>query len=239
MRTVRVKGMARRENGETISGEVRELLRDDIFAGAWTPGTRLQIGELTARYQASSTVVREAMVRLSGERLLEFRPNRGFFIAEYTLDQLRDISELRCRVEEYGLELAISRGDMKWESELIAVHHLLERTPARCASGQGHITPAWFAAHRAFHAKLLEAAGVPLLVEVAGTLSEATSLYRIRAASQPHLEHRDIEAEHREILDATIARDTPEATRLLRAHYTRTLEIIEQAEFDSGERQRA
>ena len=231
--------MARRENGETISGEVRELLRDDIFAGTWTPGTRLQIGELTARYHASSTVVREAMVRLGGERLLEFRPNRGFFIAEYTLDQLRDISELRCRVEEFGLELAISRGDMKWESELIAVHHLLERTPRRSPADSHHLTPAWFAAHRAFHTKLLEAGGVPLLVDVAGTLSDATSLYRIWAASDLRAEARDIDAEHREILEATIARDAPAATRLLRRHYTRTLDVIEQADSDADARQRA
>jgi DNA-binding GntR family transcriptional regulator len=223
--------MARRENAETISGEVRELLRADIFAGVWPPGTRLQIGALTERYGASSTVVREAMVRLGGERLLEFRPNRGFFVAEYTLDELRSISELRCRVEEYGLELAIERGDMEWESELIAVHHRLERTPRRAPDDPHHVSPEWFTAHRAFHVKLLEAGGVPLILDIAGTLSDATSLYRLWTAPDRRAESRDIEAEHRAILEATIARDGASATRLLREHYTRTLEVIEQAEF--------
>lgn len=71
--------MARQANAETISEVVRSKLRADIFAGQWAPGTNLQVGELTKRYAASSTVVREALVRLAGEKLLQFRPNRGFF----------------------------------------------------------------------------------------------------------------------------------------------------------------
>lgn len=223
--------MARQANAETISEVVRGKLRADIFAAQWAPGTNLQIGELTKRYGASSTVVREAMVRLAGEKLLQFRPNRGFFISEYTLEELRGLGELRCRVEEYGLTLAIERGDVTWESDLLAVHHRLERTPRRGSEDPNHITSEWFLAHQAFHAKLLEACPVPLLQDFAATLGEATALYRLWTAPDQRAQSRDIEAEHRAILEATIARDAPTATKLLREHYMRTIDIIEDAEF--------
>ncbi|MDR7083307.1 DNA-binding GntR family transcriptional regulator [Arthrobacter ginsengisoli] len=223
--------MARRANAETISEGVREMLRADIFAAQWAPGTNLQIGELTKRYAASSTVVREAMVRLAGEKLLQFRPNRGFFISEYSLEELRGLGGLRCRVEEYGLTLAIERGDVDWESDLVALHHRLERTPRRDSEDPHHITAEWFVAHQGFHAKLLEACGVPLLQDFAATLGEATALYRLWTAPDQRAQSRDIEAEHRAILEATIARDAPTATKLLREHYMRTIDIIEDAEF--------
>lgn len=226
--------MARQANAETISEVVRGKLKADIFAAQWGPGTNLQIGELTKRYGASSTVVREALVRLAGEKLLQFRPNRGFFISEYSLEELRGLGELRCRVEEYGLTLAIEQGDVDWESELMAVHHRLERTPRRGSADPQHITAEWFLAHQAFHAKLLEACPVPLLQDFAATLGEATALYRLWTAPDPRAQSRDIEAEHRAILAATIARDAPTATKLLREHYMRTIDVIEDAEFHAA-----
>ncbi|MDF1477681.1 FCD domain-containing protein [Leifsonia sp. H3M29-4] len=223
--------MSRRENAETISGEVRESLRADIFAAQWAPGTRLQIGELSARYAASSTVVRDALTRLAGEKLLQFQPNRGYYIAEYTLDELRDIGELRCRIEEYGLTLSIERGDLTWESDLIAVHHRLERTPRRVPDDPHHISAEWFHAHQAFHAKLLEACRVPMLGDFAATLGDATALYRLWTAPAPRAESRDIEAEHQAIVDAVLAHDAPTARALLREHYMRTIAIIGELEF--------
>ena len=226
--------MARQANAETISEVVRGKLRADIFAGRWAPGTNLQVGELTKRYGASSTVIREALVRLAGEKLLQFRPNRGFFVSEYTLEELRGLGELRCRVEEYGLTLAIEQGDVAWESDLLAVHHRLERTPRRTSEDPNHISVEWFLAHQAFHAKLLEACPVPLLQDFAATLGEATALYRLWTAPDKRAQSRDIEAEHRAILEATIARDAPTATKLLREHYMRTIDVIEEAEFHAA-----
>jgi len=223
--------MSRRANSETISEEVREMLRADIFSAQWAPGTRLQISELTTRYGTSSTVVRDALTRLAGEKLLQFQPNRGYFISEYTLAELRDIGELRCRIEEYGLALAIERGDLAWESELIAVHHRLERTPRRGVDDPHHITAEWFAAHQAFHAKLLEACKVPMLADFAATLSDATALYRLWSAPMPRAESRDIEAEHQAIVDAVLAHDAPTATSLLRDHYMKTIAIVGELEL--------
>lgn len=176
-------------------------------------------------------MVREALTRLAGERLVQVRPNRGFFVAEYSLDELRDISELRCRVEEYGISLAIERGDLGWESELMAVHHTLERTPRRRSDDPHHVTDAWFVAHRAFHAKLLEPCGLDVLTDLATTLADTTLLYRQMAAPTSRAKARNIEAEHKAILHAVLARDSALAAQLLRDHYTRTLDVIVAADI--------
>lgn len=218
-----------------MGGAIRELLRSDILAARWQPGAKLQVGQLSELYATSTTVVREALTRLAGERLVQVRPNRGFFVAEYSLDELRDINELRCRVEEYGISLAIERGDLGWESALMASHHTLERTPRRRSDDPHHVNDAWFVAHRAFHAKLLEPCGLEVLTDLAAMLADSTLLYRQMVAPTSKAESRNIEGEHKAILDAVLARDSELAGRLLREHYTRTLEVIAAAEIHAVE----
>ncbi|MER7798378.1 GntR family transcriptional regulator [Microbacterium sp. NPDC096154] len=216
--------MARRGESETLSTEVRERLRGDILAGQWVPGEKLQLVALSSHYGTSSTVVREALTRLTGERLVELKPNRGFFVPRLSLEELRDFNELRCLSEEFGIKLAIERGDLQWESEVFAAHHTLERTPRHHEDES--LNPGWVAAHAAFHAKLLSSCGLPVLIDLAATLSDETSLYRRWAAPSKNQVQRDIEQEHRDILQAVIDRDAERAGALLRRHYTLTMELI-------------
>lgn len=218
--------MARRGTSDTISTQVRDQLRADILAGKWAPGEKLLLLGLSERYDTSSTVVREALTRLTGDRLVELKPNRGFFVPELSLSELNDFNELRCLAEEFGIRLAIERGDLQWESEVHAAHHRMERTQHYRTDNQRRLTEEWVEAHAAFHAKLIEACEVPVLIDLAKTLSDATSLYRRWGGVATDNEPRDIEAEHRAILDAVTARDAPLAGKLLRDHYTTTMEII-------------
>jgi len=220
--------MARRGESETLSTEVRERLRHDILAGQWVPGEKLQLVALSTHYGTSSTVVREALTRLTGERLVELKPNRGFFVPRLSLEELRDFNELRCLSEEFGIRLAIERGDLAWESEVFAAHHTLERTPRLLDDGET-LNPGWVSAHAAFHAKLLSSCGLPVLIDLAATLSDETSLYRRWAAPSITRVDRDMRGEHREILDAVMDRDAGRAGALLRRHYTLTMELILEA----------
>lgn len=221
--------MARRGDSETLSTKVRERLRRDILNGLWAPGEKLQLAALSAHYETSSTVVREALTRLTGDRLIELKPNRGFFIPTLSLDELRDFNELRCRAEEFGIKLAIERGDLQWEAEVYAAQHRLERTPRHADAEDGSLTEEWLVAHEAFHAKLLSSCGLPVLIDLAARLSDGNSLYRRWAVPTKELLSRDIEQEHRDILRAVTDRDPERAGALLRAHYTTTMELILEA----------
>ncbi|WP_120006572.1 GntR family transcriptional regulator [Nesterenkonia muleiensis] len=218
--------MARRGKSQTLSTDVRDKLRQDILDGCWSPGEKLQLVGLSDRYGTSSTVIREALTRLSGERLVELKPNRGFFVPGLSLEQLKDFNELRCLSEEFGIRLAIERGDLQWESEVIAAHHTLERTPQYAEEGSHNLNAAWRTAHKNFHEKLLSACQLPVLMGLTSNLADETSLYRRWAAPGVKTRERDIAAEHREILEAVLNRDAEAAGPLLRKHYTTSMEMI-------------
>jgi len=218
--------MLRQTKTQRRSATVHEHIRADVLGGRWAPGERLQPVALSKLYDTSTTVIREALTRLAGERFVFVEPNRGFFVPRLSLDQLRDITEVRCRNEGLALELAITRGDLTWESELIATHYQLSHTPRRGEDDPAHVAEAWSDAHRAFHAKLIEASNVPVLLSLARQLSDSTELFRRWAAPSPAAESRNVEQEHREILEATVARDAVRATALLRHHYEKTVEVV-------------
>lgn len=221
--------MAKRTDSETLSKHIRDALRRDILAGRWSPGAKLQLTALSEHYQTSSTVVREALTRLVGERLVQLRPNRGFFVPPISLAEIQDITELRCVNEEFAVKLATERGGLQWESELMAAHHTLERTPRRSAENPDLHTEEWNNAHQAFHAKLVEACGIPVLIELCGTLSDIAQLYGRWAGIATRAVSRDLDQEHRDILAAALDRDAAKTAALLRSHYETTMAAIREA----------
>lgn len=211
--------MAKKTGAETISVHVRNALRQDILDGLWEPGSRLQLGALSTRYETSSTVVREALTRLVGDRLVHLHPNRGFFVADLSYSEISDVIEMKCANESLGINLAITRGSIDWESSLMAALHRLERTPQRQDQNAGTTCSEWNYAHQSFHTALIEACNVPLLVDLTKALSDLVYLYERWAPTTPPSHARDIDQEHRGLLHATIERDAERATRLLQAHY--------------------
>lgn len=205
---------------------VFSAIRRAILHGEWKPGGKLQPAVLADRFDTSTTVVREALARLAGDGLVTTAHNRGFFVQELDLRRLRDITELRCVSEGLAAGLSLERGDVQWESELIAAHHQLARSPRRDTSDPEHITDVWAAAHREFHAKLLMACDCPPMTKLAADLADSTELYRRWAAPSTAAAVRDVEQEHRDILEAALARDAAKLAALLRSHYEATVQVV-------------
>ncbi|MFB9070274.1 GntR family transcriptional regulator [Citricoccus parietis] len=207
-------------------GKTHEVIRAEIISGQWVPGERIQPAVLAERYGVSTTRIREALTRLAGEGFATMEPNKGFFAPVLSLEELRDQTELRCRAEELGIELALARGDLAWESQLTAIHHQLSRTPRRGPHDPLHVADDWEGVHQEFHRTLLEPCKVPALLELSRRLSDSTQLYRRWAAPTTAASERNVEAEHQAILDAALARDAKLAADLLRSHYERTMDVV-------------
>jgi DNA-binding GntR family transcriptional regulator len=94
----------------TLSEKVYAEFKRDIIHGVFQPGESLSEKDLARRYHASRTPVREAAVRLQKDRLLRIVPNRGYFVAQITLQILNDIYEFRSAVECASAELAAIKG---------------------------------------------------------------------------------------------------------------------------------
>ncbi|QGU08107.1 HTH-type transcriptional repressor CsiR [Corynebacterium occultum] len=205
---------------------VLEALRELILSGAWQPGTRLQPTHLAKQLDTSTTVIRESLVQLSGNGLVVSQPNRGFFLRELKLQELVDLTELRIQTETLALKLAIERGDLDWESELIALHHQLTRTPLHSPEDPNRMNLTWQTLHKAFHLKLLEACDCEPMLKIASDLFDSTELYRCWAAQHVTPDARDVAGEHQEILDAVLTRDRDKAGAALRVHYETTVQVL-------------
>lgn len=218
----------RRGAFETISEDVHGRLRDEVLGGALRPGSRLKIADLRSRFSVSVSVMREALLRLVEQDLVVLEANQGFSVRRLSDEDLAHLVEARLEVEPFALRLAVERGSLEWEAAAVAAHHMLAGIP-RAPESEPDLDRRWAQAHRQFHVQLLAGCANPVLLGVCGTLFDSGELYRRWSSAAPGL--RPVEEEHRSLLDATVARDAPAATDLLRTHISRTADRALQSDL--------
>src|SRR5699024_8831909 len=117
----------------------------------WAPGQHLPLAPLASRYQTSTTVMREALMQMSNGFLITNAANQGFSVPYLSLGELADLNLVRCHAEELALRLAIERGDLMWESSLVAVHHRLKHTERFGEGNLRGISQTWLDGAKEFH----------------------------------------------------------------------------------------
>jgi GntR family transcriptional regulator, carbon starvation induced regulator len=115
------------------------------------PGERLRAADLQERFDLGLTPIREALMRLSSESLVEGEANRGLRASDASLTELADIMRTRRQIERLCLEAAMERGDAAWEAEIVASMHLLSRTPLPSSALDRAAASLWEKQHRRFH----------------------------------------------------------------------------------------
>ncbi|MBS2531367.1 GntR family transcriptional regulator [Catenulispora sp. NF23] len=220
-------GQVNTRRGSTRSLEVYEEIRSDIMATRIPPGARLKAGPLCERFGVSLSVVREALTRLSEQRLVRSEPQLGFSVLPLDRAGLEDLTGVRVEIETLALRWAIGRADLSWETSVVAALHRLGRTPVSEPGDQnGMISEAWSDAHCAFHTALASGCGSPLLMELRRGPYDSAEIYRRWARPGAVREERDVHKEHTDIADAAIARDAGLATSLLEAHIRQTTKTL-------------
>lgn len=196
-------------------------LRADLLACRLLPGTKLNIVDLTTRHGVSLGAVREALSRLTAEGLVIAEMNRGYRVAPVSEAELLDLTSTRIDIEVACLRMAIHAGGVEWESRIVAEHHRLSRTPERVVGDEHRVSDVWAEAHKDFHAALVSACDSPWRLRLRGLLYDQTERYR--RLSVPALpQERDIAAEHKALMDATLARDEKLAAKLIATHLNAT-----------------
>jgi DNA-binding transcriptional regulator YhcF (GntR family) len=100
---------ARTLRPRSVVGLAYDEVRGMIVAGSLAPGSRLGQGELADQLGISRGSVREALRRLAGDGLVEFEVNRGFFVSDLGLGQVRQRLEARLVLEPEVARLAAER----------------------------------------------------------------------------------------------------------------------------------
>lgn len=89
--------------------QIYRLLRSRILEGKLAPGSRLIERKLAEELNVSKTPVREALVRLSKDGLLDGESHRGFWVAELTGEEAREIYDLREMLEGFAAREAAKK----------------------------------------------------------------------------------------------------------------------------------
>jgi len=216
--------MARRNGSLTLTESVFLELRKDILSGRLAPETPLMPGDLRERFHVSIAVIREALTRLAAQGLALQSPNYGFSVISLTNSDLNNIIEARSINEGAALKLSISKGDVVWESNILAIHHQLEQLSESSIPENLHVDEQWSDLHCRFHYALIEACENPVLLEICSRLWNKSELYRSYSVSRNNT--RPAAAEHKALMQAVIARDTELALTLYHEHIKNTVETL-------------
>ncbi len=229
--------MPRDRVAASLTHAAYERLRADLLACRLRPGERLRINDLCAALSVSLSAVREALSRLTAEGLVVAEPQRGFRVAPISAAELKDLTATRITIETLCLRRAIEAGDVGWEERLVAAHHRLARTPERAEGDALRVSEAAAEAHAAFHRALVAGCDSAWLLRLRDLLYAQSERYRRLSIPLARAE-RDLAREHRELMEAALARDADRAVRLLADHLSLTsailLEAQETAEVPAG-----
>src|SRR5215510_5926798 len=95
----------------TLTTDLFEQLRADILHCRLGPGTRLRFKELRERYKSGLSPLREALMRLVAEGLVELTDHKGFSVAPMSRDEMVDIARTLFELEALAIRLSVEKGD--------------------------------------------------------------------------------------------------------------------------------
>jgi DNA-binding GntR family transcriptional regulator len=188
---------------------VAEVLRRAIYEGRLGPGERLREADLAAEIGVSRTPIREALLVLQTEGLVEATPNRGSVVRSYTMEELLDFMEIRGMLWSYAAGRAAPRITQEQVAELHACCDRLEGL-INSTERQPNVEVAL-----RFHDIIVEAAGSRMLTELIRTAPGMPLMYRIYAWDTPETRRNTLQ-HWRKITAAMQRHDAVQAEHLTR-----------------------
>ncbi|MBW1600187.1 GntR family transcriptional regulator [Streptomyces sp. JJ38] len=196
---------------ERLRDQVAHALRAALISGELRPGEVYSAPGLAEDFGISATPVREAMLDLAREGLVEPVRNKGFRITEVNERDLDQYTEIRTLIEVPTIG-RITRSASR--EELDALRPLAEEI---VRAARGHDLIGYLEADRRFHLALLALSGNERLVETVGELRKRSRLYGLTT-----LDERDqlipSAEEHLELLDLMLAGDAEAAEECIARH---------------------
>ncbi|HEX4062513.1 MAG TPA: GntR family transcriptional regulator [Streptosporangiaceae bacterium] len=188
------------------------LLREALISGRIADGVVYSSKALAAELSVSNGPIREAMLALVDDGLMEAVPNKGFRAVPLTPADLAEIYEMRLLLE-VPVVARLAREDLPGDraARLTNLVDTIERT-ARSRDLAGNL-----AADRDFHLTLLAAGGNSRLVAAVARLRDQTRLHNLRTINADGRLVTSAE-EHRPLLAAIMRHDERTAERLMRRH---------------------
>jgi DNA-binding GntR family transcriptional regulator len=209
----------------SLAESAYQTMRQRVIDNVWPPGHRALEQELVLELGMSRTPVREALVRLQKEGLVELIPRHGMRVLPVSAEDMRDIYQVLTALESTAAELVVQRQPSEAELKpLLTASRDMERAL------KADNLDAWAAADESFHRHLVALSGNRLLIDcVQNCWDRAHRARMVTLRMRPKPIHST--REHREMVEKIRAGDGRAAFDAYRAHRERgakeLLEILE------------
>jgi DNA-binding GntR family transcriptional regulator len=205
---------------------LRELtttkLRDAILSLHFKPDQHLVERELCEQTGVSRTSVREALRQLEAEGLVERRGNRGLFVTSVTIDEARQIYEVRAALEPEMARLFVERAAVRDLEALEDTFRQLEK------AGQKNNVRAYVSAYDRFYDVLLQGSGNELACRFLRTLRARIAYLRTITTQEADAAYRRQTVQlMRQILEAALARNGEQLARRCRGFVERSAKFAD------------
>jgi DNA-binding GntR family transcriptional regulator len=194
---------------------VLEQLRTAIITGDLKEGELVSAPTLGVALGVSATPVREAMMDLVREGLVETIKNKGFRITAISESNLDDLAEIRCLIEPPAMHKVVGNIDASTHAELAALTEA-----CLLAAERGDLVD-YLRTDREFHALLLQQSGNAQLADLATSLRMRTRMYGIATLAEKGLLAQTAR-EHQQLLELLWSGHAVEAEHLMYEHIAHT-----------------
>jgi len=186
---------------------IADALRSAILQGKLASGQWLKQDEIAAKFSVSKIPIREALVQLQSEGLVQLLPNRGAVVSSLTQAQVEEIYTMRLALEPIALRRAIP---CMTPADFLQLDHILDRIDRETDLSK------WAELNWEFHAALYAPSQMPLLIQTARDLHHNVVrllVYLIRDAHR-----QESQRQHRELLTLVRRGELDAACALLERH---------------------
>src|SRR5438067_2256127 len=217
-----------RPRAATAASRIYSDLRVELVSLQRRPGEAILEAEFALSYGVSRTPVREAILKLSDEGLLEIYPQSGIFVSRIPIAALPEAISIRKALEETTARLAAERAT---SSQILTLHSVLERQrEASAARDSG----AFHQADEMFHAAIADVAGYPGIWKFVQQVKVHVDRYRLLTLPQ-HGRIVKVIGEHEAILTAIEAHDPERARQAIESHLESLLDNISTTQHGNPE----
>ncbi|WP_460731398.1 GntR family transcriptional regulator [Lysobacter tyrosinilyticus] len=202
----------------TLADQAFEVIRERILSARIPPLAPIRQDALAEELGISKIPLREALARLEQHGLLRSYANRGFFVPALTTTEAEEVFALRLKIEPEAAGRASLDAD---EAERDAAKAALDALDAMLATDpRGAVL-----LNRAFHLALVRPGGREVTTQLVERLHVLAERY-VHKHLEPAGRNTRAQHEHRELLEAWLARDVERVTTLLEQHIATTLDDL-------------
>jgi DNA-binding GntR family transcriptional regulator len=200
---------------QSMTSQLIVRFRDRILTGTYAPGSALRQDSLASEFGTSKIPVREALVQLQSEGLVDIYPNRGFQVRPLCAAELDEVFRLRLQIEPTAVALGARLATHADHTAALSAHEQLNAATAAgdfAASGR---------LNRDFHMLLIVPTVQPVAAEILRRLHTLAQRY-VQAHLRPDGRVKRATKEHAALLTAWKAGKARQVRTLMHAHIKST-----------------